>query len=64
MCVSGGKKSQLFGKWPRSDIFINNFEHISHLVLGFLLLALNMQLPAGLQVFQMSIFHIKKNKET
>ena len=27
-------------------IFIN-FEHISHLVLGFLLLTLNMQLPAG-----------------
>ena len=33
--------------WRRSGIFIVNFEHISHLVLVFLLLALNMQLPAG-----------------
>ena len=29
--------------------FIVNFEHISHLVLVFLLLTLNMQLPAGKQ---------------
>ena len=28
--------------WRRSDIFIVNFEHISHLVLVFLMLALNM----------------------
>ena len=27
--------------WRRSDIFIVNFEHISHLVLVFLLLTLN-----------------------
>ena len=33
--------------WRRSDVFIVNFEHISHLVLVFLLLALNMQLPAS-----------------
>ena len=31
----------------RSDIFIVNFEHISHLVLVFLLLTLDMNLPAG-----------------
>ena len=31
----------------RSGVFIVNFEHISHLVLVFLLLTLNMQLPAG-----------------
>ena len=29
------------------DVFIVNFERISHLVLVFLLLTLNMQLPAG-----------------
>ena len=28
--------------WRRSGVFIVNFEHISHLVLVFLLLALNM----------------------
>ena len=33
-------------QWRRSDVFIVNFEHISHLVLVFLLLTLNMQLPA------------------
>ena len=30
----------------RSGVFIVNFEHISHLVLVFLLLTLNMELPA------------------
>ena len=30
-----------------SGIFIANFEHISYLVLVFLLLTLNMYLPAG-----------------
>ena len=28
--------------WQRSDVFIVDFEHISHLVLMFLLLTLNM----------------------
>ena len=32
----------------RSGAFIVNFEHFSHLVLVFLLLTLNMQLPAYL----------------
>ena len=30
-----------------SGVFIVNSEHISHLILMFLLLSLNMQLPAG-----------------
>ena len=33
--------------WHRSGVFIVNFEHISHLVLMFLLLTLNMYLLAG-----------------
>ena len=33
-------------QWCLSAIFIVNFEHISHLVLLFLLLTLNMKLPA------------------
>ena len=33
--------------WRRSGIFIANFEHMSPLVLVFLLLTLNMQLAAG-----------------
>ena len=31
--------------WRRSDILIRNFEHISYLVLVFLLLILNRQMP-------------------
>ena len=34
-------------QWGRSGIFTDNFEHISHLVLVFQFLILNMQLPAG-----------------
>ena len=34
----------------RSGVFIVNFEHISHLVLVFLLLTLNRQMPAGMPV--------------
>ena len=64
LCVLGGKKCQLFGKWCRSGVYTVNFKHISHLVLVFLLSTLNVQLPAGLQIFQMSNFHVKKNKET
>ena len=41
----------------RSGVFIVNFEHISHLVLVFLLLTLNMQLPAG----KLSIIQFKFN---
>ena len=41
--------------WRRSGIFIVNFKHISHLVLVFLLLTLNMYLPAGLLALTKSI---------
>ena len=34
--------------WRRSGVFIVNFEHISYLVLVFVLFTLNMQLPAGI----------------
>ena len=34
--------------WRRSGVFTVNFEHISHLVLVFLLLTLNMHLPTGI----------------
>ena len=34
--------------WRRSGVFVVNFGHISHLVLVFLLLFLNMSLPPGL----------------
>ena len=33
--------------WRRSGVFIVNFEHISHLVLVFLLSTLSRQIPAG-----------------
>ena len=33
----------------RSGVFIVNFEHTSHLVLEFLLLTLNIQLPDGVR---------------
>ena len=33
--------------WSRSSVFIANFEHVSHIVLAFLLLTLNMKYLAG-----------------
>ena len=39
-----------------SGVFIVNSEHISHLILMFLLLSLNMQLPAGMRVLLKGIF--------
>ena len=38
-------------QWRRSDVFIVNFEHISHLFLVFLLSVLNMQMLAGVFIF-------------
>ena len=35
-------------QWRRSFVFIINFEHISHLVLVFLLLTFDMYMPAGI----------------
>ena len=40
--------------WCRSDVFIVNFEYISHLVLVFPLLTLSKEMPAGLVPF----FHL------
>ena len=40
-------KDTLRLQWRRLSVFIVNFEYISHLVLVFLLLTLNIQLPAG-----------------
>ena len=37
-------------QWRRSGVFIVNFEHISQLVLVFLLLTMNRQMPAGPQL--------------
>ena len=37
--------------WLQFDLFIANFEHISHLVLVFLFLTLSMQIPAGQTLF-------------
>ena len=37
----------LLKAWRRSGVFIVNFENSSHLVLVFLLLTLNMKMPAG-----------------
>ena len=34
--------------WRLSDVFIVNFEHISHLFLVSLLLTLSRQMPAGI----------------
>ena len=42
----------------KTPVFIINFEHISHLVLRFLLLTLNMQLPAVTGNTVSSIFAI------
>ena len=44
----------------RSGVFIVNFEHISHLVLVFLLLTLNMQLPAGWEHLYILLFTYSK----
>ena len=38
--------------WHRSDVFIVNFEHISHLVLMFQLLTLSRQMPTGTRLTQ------------
>ena len=42
--------------WSRSGVFIVNFEHISHILVVFLLLSLKMLLPAGKQDLQCCSF--------
>ena len=44
-----------------SGVFIVNFEHISHLVLVFLLLTLNMQLPIGKQTITRGVVRTLSN---
>ena len=43
-------------QWHGLGVFIFNFEYISHLVLVFLLLTLNTQLPVGLSCFHCKVF--------
>ena len=43
-------------QWRCFGVFIVNFEHILHLVLVFLLLTLNMQLPAGKVIHKCRLF--------
>ena len=40
ICFKLAIKTPERGKWPRSDVFIVNFEHTSHLVLVFQFLTL------------------------
>ena len=49
--------------WPRSGVFIVNFEHISHLLLVFLLLTLSRQMPAEISfiMVQMLISNVLLN---
>ena len=41
-------------QWHLSGVFIVNFEHISHLVLVFLLLTLSRSMPAEMSVLGLS----------
>ena len=44
-CASGSvEQTQEQRQWCRSGVFIVNFQHVSHVVLAFLLLTLNMQM--------------------
>ena len=45
--------------WRHSGVFIVDFEHISHLSLGFLLLTLNKQMLRGIIILKST-----KEKET
>ena len=50
ICLKLTIKTQERRHWHRSGIFMVNFEHISHLVLVFLLLTLIILLPAAQQL--------------
>ena len=43
--------------WHRSAVFFVNFEHISHLVLVFLLSTLSSKMPAGISGSQIDFFY-------
>ena len=47
ICSKLTTKTREWRQWHRSGVFIVNFEHIPHLLLVFLLLTLNIWLPAG-----------------
>ena len=49
-------KTPEWRQWRRSGAFIVNFEHISHFVIVFLLLTLNMKLPTGIYLTD-CLFH-------
>ena len=51
-------------QWRRSGIFIVNFEHISHLVLEFLLLTLSRQMPAEMASPISSVMRLVVNHPT
>ena len=40
-------KTLEWSQWRRSGVFIVNFKHISHIILVFLLMNLNKQIPTG-----------------
>ena len=46
-------------QWCRSGVFIVNFEHISHLVLVFLLVTLSRQMSTGIEGIGCSVSPIK-----
>ena len=48
-------------RWHRSDIFIVDFEHISHLVLVFLLLTLSRQMLPGFPFQYFPTIHCSKS---
>ena len=52
-------------QWRRFGVFIFNLEHISHLVLMFLLLTLSRQMPTGesQQDFSEQIFYLKSGPQ-
>ena len=47
ICSTLTIKTPEWRQWRHSGVFIVNFEHVSHLVLVFLLLTLSRQMPAG-----------------
>ena len=47
ICSKLTMKTQERCHWRRSGVFIVNFEHISHLILVFLLLTLSKEIMAG-----------------
>ena len=53
---------QLLTNWRRSGVFIVNFEHITHIVLVFILLTFSRLMPAGKIVQNEKTFNVLRNK--